>query len=94
MDDIETVVKVTITMPEMLHRRIKAVAAMEGKSVSEIVRSGLEEYISLALEEDSVIRTALQVKEDLASGRQRSHRWEEVKERLRRNRQAEAVTAR
>jgi Ribbon-helix-helix protein, copG family len=91
--DIEAIVKVTITMPEMLHRRIKAVAAMEGTSVSEIVRGSLEEYVSLALEEDSVIRTALQVKEDLASGRQRSRRWEEVKARLR-SRHAEAAATR
>ena len=38
------IVKMTIKLPETLRRRAKAVAALRGETVSEVMRTALAEY--------------------------------------------------
>jgi len=75
--------KMTITVPEWLQRRAKAVAALRGESVSEVVRGALEEYVSAALIEDADVRAVLQIETDIEAGNELMHTWDKVKAELR-----------
>ena len=44
-------VKMTIKLPEALRRRAKAVAALRGETVSEVMRAALAEYVAEVMEE-------------------------------------------
>lgn len=70
--------KLTVNMPETLRRRVKAVAALRGESVSDIVRAALESYVADALEEQEDIRVIQTIEERLASGKSRRYTHEEV----------------
>jgi len=39
------IVKLTINLPDELRRRARAVAALRGETVSDVVRAALEEYV-------------------------------------------------
>ena len=43
--------KLTVALPEDLRRRARAVAALRGEAISDVVRSALERYVEEALEE-------------------------------------------
>jgi predicted transcriptional regulator len=83
----------TVTLPAELHRQTKAVAAIQGTTLSEIVRGALEEYVSVALEEDPVVKTILQIEANLKAGTEKIFTWDEVMTDLKRM-EAEENTAR
>ncbi|MCC7354725.1 MAG: ribbon-helix-helix protein, CopG family [Anaerolineae bacterium] len=60
--------KLTIKLPEDLRRRAKAVAALRGESVSDVVRAALAEYIEEALEEAEDVRAVKEVEAKIAAG--------------------------
>lgn len=70
--------KLTIKLPDTLHRRAKAAAALRGDTLSEILRSALEEYIAETVEEADDIREVLEIEARLASGEEKLHSHEEV----------------
>ena len=43
--------RITVKVPEALHRKVKAKAAMLGKSISDVLREYLEEWIEEPLPE-------------------------------------------
>jgi len=45
------IVKMTIKLPEALRRRAKAVAALRGETVSEVMRAALAEYVGKVMAE-------------------------------------------
>jgi hypothetical protein len=53
------VARLTIKLPEALRRQAKAVAALRGETVSEVVRAALEECIAEAVEETESVLTPL-----------------------------------
>jgi predicted DNA-binding protein len=70
MDDV----RLNVLVPKELHRRAKSVAALQGDSLSAIVRSALEEYIEEA--EDSALLDKIEA--EVAAGKQRVYSHEEV----------------
>lgn len=71
-------IKLTVNVPEPLRRRVKAIAALRGESVSDIVRTALETYIADALDEAEEIRAVQAIEARLASGQERVYSHEEV----------------
>jgi predicted DNA-binding protein len=71
-------VKLTIKIPEDLRRQAKAVAALRGETVSDIVRTALEKYIVEALEETDDTRVVREIEARLAAGEERVYSHEEV----------------
>jgi predicted DNA-binding protein len=67
-------VKLTVLVPADLRRRAKAEAAMQGISLSEIVRNGLEEF----LEDAEDIAVALETLKQIKQGNERTYSHEEV----------------
>lgn len=65
------IAKVTISMPEALRRRAKAVAALRGETISDVVRDALEDYTAEALAEAADIRAVDEVEARLAAGTER-----------------------
>jgi len=74
--------KLTITIPDDLRRRAKAVAALRGEHVTDVIQKALEEYVDEALEEAEDMRVALQVKARIARGETTVQDWDEVKKEL------------
>lgn len=72
------VVKLTIKLPESLRRRAKAVAALRGDTVSEVIRDALEEYISEAMEEAEDVRAVEEIEARIAAGEERTYSHAEV----------------
>lgn len=72
------IIKLTVNVPEPLRRRVKAIAALRGESVSDIVRTALETYIADALDEAEEIRAVQAIEARLASGQERVYSHEEV----------------
>src|SRR5689334_18414017 len=70
--------KLTIELPEDLHRRAKAVAALRGETVSKIVRAALEQYIDEAIEEAEDVRAVQEIEGRIATGQERVYSHEEV----------------
>jgi len=60
--------KITVKLPEPLRRRAKAVAALRGETVSDVVRDALEAYIAEAMEEAEDVRSVDEVETRLAAG--------------------------
>lgn len=60
--------KITVRLPDPLRRRAKAVAALRGETVSEVVRDALEAYIVEAMEEAEDIRAVDEVEGRLTEG--------------------------
>ena len=71
-------VKLTIKIPEDLRRQAKAVAALRGETVSDVVRIALEKYIVEALEETDDTRAVREIEARLAAGEERVYSHEEV----------------
>jgi predicted DNA-binding protein len=63
---------------EILRRRAKAVAALRGETVSDVVREALEAYILEAMEEADDVRAADEVEARLASGDETLHEHEDL----------------
>jgi len=74
--------KLTVNLPEALRRRARAVAALRGETVSDVVRTALEAYIAEAFEEAEDIRAADAVEACLVSGATTLHEhadvWREI----------------
>jgi predicted DNA-binding protein len=70
--------RLTIKLPDDLRRRAKAVAALRGETVSDIVREALENFITEALEEDEDARAVQAIEARIASGQERTYSHEEV----------------
>ncbi len=71
-------VKLTISLPEDLRRRARAVAALRGEGLSEVVRAALERYIEESLEDAEDSRSAREIRERIASGQERTYTHDEI----------------
>jgi predicted DNA-binding protein len=60
--------KLTIKLPEELRRRAKAVAALRGETVSDVVREALQDYIADAMEEAEDVRAIREIEARIARG--------------------------
>jgi 3-hydroxyacyl-CoA dehydrogenase len=72
--------KLTINIPQEISRRAKARAALEGKTLTEIVRQSLEEYgrgLNL-LEEADDLRRVKEIEALLEAGEERLYAHEQV----------------
>jgi len=72
------IIKLTVNVPEPLRRRVKAIAALRGESVSDVVRTALETYIAQALDENEDIRAAQTIEARIAAGQERLYSHDEV----------------
>ena len=70
--------KLTVNVPEPLRRRVKAIAALRGESVSDVVRTALETYIAEALDENEAIRAVQTIEARIAAGQERLYSHDEV----------------
>jgi predicted DNA-binding protein len=72
--------KLTIKLPEELRRRAKARAAMEGTTLSQVIRERLEEFVAGwdALEEAEDIRAVDEIEARITRGEERLKDWSEV----------------
>ena len=70
--------KLTIKLSEDLRRRAKAVAALRGETLSQLVRAALEGFIVQALEEEEDLRAVQAIEERIAAGKERIYSHEEV----------------
>ena len=60
--------KITVKLPDPLRRRAKAVAALRGETISDVVRDALEAYIVEATEEAEDVRAVDDVEARIAAG--------------------------
>lgn len=76
--------KLTIIVPEELRRRAKARAAIEGKTLSDIVRAKLEEYAAGldAYEEADDIRAIREIEARIQRGEEPVNDWATFEARL------------
>ncbi len=76
--------KLTVVIPEDLGRRAKARAALEGTSISAIVRQHLEEFAAGLdlLEEADDLRVVREIEARIARGAERVYDWTEVRAEL------------
>jgi predicted DNA-binding protein len=76
--------KLTITLPDELSRRAKARAALEGTTLSAVVRKHLEEFAAgldlLEAAEDLRVVEGLEAR--IQRGEEPIHAWEDVKAEL------------
>jgi predicted DNA-binding protein len=70
--------RLTITLPDDLRRRAKAIATLRGESVSDIVRTALEEYLTESIEDAEDVRAVVLIEKRIAEGRERVYSHEEV----------------
>lgn len=70
--------KLTVNLPETLRRKVKAVAALRGETVSDIVRSALESYVSDALEEQDDVRMVQAIEARISNHEGRTYSHEEI----------------
>ncbi|MFL5806056.1 MAG: DUF6290 family protein [Roseiflexaceae bacterium] len=70
--------RLTIKLPEDLRRRAKAVAALRGETVSDIVREALEYFIAEALEEEEDVRAVQHIEKRIADGQEHLHSHEDI----------------
>lgn len=70
--------KLTIELPEDLHRPAKAVAALRGETVSKVVQAALEQYIDEAMEEAEDVRAVQEIEGRIVTGQERVYSHEEV----------------
>jgi predicted DNA-binding protein len=72
--------KLTIKLPEELRRRAKARAAMEGTTLSQVIRERLEEFVAGwdAIEEAEDIRAVDEIEARITRGEERLKDWSEV----------------
>jgi predicted DNA-binding protein len=76
--------KLTVILPAELSRRAKARAALEGTSISAVVRKHLEEFAAGLdlLEEAEDLRVVEEIEARLERGEESIHDWEDVKAEL------------
>ena len=74
--------KLTVSVPEDLRRRAKAVAALRKENVSDVVRRALEEYVAEVMEEAEDLRAIDEVESRMASGDVRVRDWAEFEAEL------------
>ena len=76
--------KLTVIVPDNVHRRAKARAALEGTNLSEAIRAWLEEYATRLeeLEEADDVRLVKEREARLARGEEDWVTWDEVKAEL------------
>jgi len=67
--------KLTIKLPEELRRRAKAVAALRGETVSDVIREALQNYIVEAFEEADDVRTIHDLESRIAYGKEPVSDW-------------------
>ncbi len=72
-----TITKLTIKLPEELRRRTKAVAALRGETVSDVIREALLNYISEAMEEAEDVRAIREIESRIAYGTETVSDWSE-----------------
>ncbi|MBI3979897.1 MAG: hypothetical protein HY331_17115 [Chloroflexi bacterium] len=72
--------RLTITLPEELSRRARARAALEGVSLSAVIRKHLEEFAAGldVLEEAADLRAVREIEARLARGEEAVYDWEET----------------
>lgn len=58
--------RVTIKLPESLRRQAKAVAALRGETIAEVLRARLEEYVQEAQADDNAAWKELTAQQFLA----------------------------
>ncbi len=71
-------VKLTIKIPKGLRKQAKAVAALRGETVSDVVRLALENYVIEALEETNDVRAVRDIEARIAAGQEQAYSHEEV----------------
>jgi predicted DNA-binding protein len=76
--------KLTVILPDELSRRAKARAALEGTTLSEVVRKQLEEFAAGLdeLEEAEDLRAIREIEARLERGEELVHDWDDVKSEL------------
>lgn len=76
--------KLTIVLPEDLRRRAKARAALEGTTLSAVIRAQLQDFAAGldVLEEAADLLAVLQIERRLARGEEPVHTWENVQRQL------------
>ena len=74
--------RLTIKLPDALRKRAKAIAALRGESVSDVVRTALSEYVTEAIEEAEDIRLVDEIEARIAAGEVKLRDWEEVEATL------------
>jgi len=72
------IVKMTTKLPEALRRRAKAVAALRGETVSEVMRTALAEYVAEVMEEAGDVRAVTDIEARIAAGEERVTDWDEA----------------
>jgi predicted DNA-binding protein len=70
--------RLTIKLPDDLRRRAKAIAALRGESISDVVRTALEEYLTESVEEAEDAHAVALIERRIAEGRERVYSHEEV----------------
>jgi predicted transcriptional regulator len=70
--------RLTIKLPDDLRKRAKALATLRGESVSDIVRTALEEYLTESSEDAEDARAVALIEKRIAEGRVRVYSHEEV----------------
>lgn len=72
--------RLTINVDPTLRRQVKARAALEGRTVSAVVRERLEEYAARLdlVEEEADIRALDEIEKRIATGEERLRDWDEV----------------
>ncbi len=70
-------VQLVVKLPEELRRKAKAVAALRGETVSDVVRAALSEYIEEALAEAEDVRVTDEIMARVKAG-ERTYSHEEV----------------
>jgi predicted DNA-binding protein len=77
-----TVAKLTIKLPDELRRRTKAVAALRGETVSDVIREALQNYIAEAMEEADDVRAIREIEQRITAGKEKVHNWEDIEAEL------------
>jgi predicted DNA-binding protein len=70
--------RLTIKLPDDLRRRAKAIATLRGESISDIVRTALEEYLTESIEDAEDVRAIALIEKRIAEGQERVYSHEEV----------------
>lgn len=76
--------KLTVLIPEELSRRAKARAALEGTTLSAVIRAQLEDFAAGldVLEEAADLRAVLEIEARLSRGEEQVHSWEDIQREL------------
>ncbi len=70
--------KLTVVVPDDLHRRARAVAALRGENISNVVREALQDYVIDALQDADDARMAKEIRARINQGDQRTYSHDEI----------------